>query len=198
MGLEHVLFVPTGSPPHRAPSLASAEDRLAMLSLAIADNPAFRVSRIEMDRAGPSYTVDTLRELAVEARRNARKPDLVLILSAETLLDLPGWHEPQGILELARLAVTPRVGHAMPSAAWLAKHFAGFEDRVTFLDGPRLEVSSTAIRKRRAAGRSIRYLVPAPVVSYIGDHGLYASSGRPAGDLPATDRTLSTGGIARP
>jgi len=173
LGIESVLFVPTGSPPHRATAIAPAADRLAMTAAAIAGNPAFQLSRIEVDRPGPSYTLETLTQLAWQARDAGREPDLVLILSAETFHDLPGWHQPRRILELARVAVAPRVGHRTPELAWLAREFPGLEGRVTFLEGPRLGVSSTALRARLAAGRSIRYLVPAPVVAYIEDHGLY-------------------------
>jgi nicotinate-nucleotide adenylyltransferase len=176
LGIERVLFVPTGSPPHRPTAFAPAEHRLAMTAAAIAGNPGFDVSRLEVDRPGPSFTLDTLRALAHLDRVAGRRPDLVLILSAETFHDLPGWHQPRRILELARVAVAPRVGHATPDRAWLAAELPGLEDRVTFLEGPRLGVSSTAIRERLAAGRSIRYLVPAPVVAYIGEHGLYTGA----------------------
>jgi nicotinate-nucleotide adenylyltransferase len=202
LGIETVLFVPTGSPPHRPGAVATAEDRLAMTALAVADNPAFRLSRIEVDRPGPSYTLDTLAQLDAAERAAGREPDLVLILSAETFHDLPGWHEPRRILELARLAVAPRMGHATPDRVWLAEQFPGLEDRVTYLAGPRLGVSSTAIRDRLAEGRSIRYLVPAPVIDHIGEHGLYRGPGdtarsRPARRLPGR-RPVTTGGSAGP
>ena len=180
LGLERVLFIPTGSPPHRATAVAAADHRLAMTAAAIAGNPGFELSRIEVDRPGPSFTLDTLRALAHQDRAAGRTPNLVLILSAETFHDLPGWHQPRRILELARVAVAPRVGHATPDRAWLSAKLPGLEDRVTFLEGPRLGVSSTAIRERLAAGRSIRYLVPAPVVAYIGEHGLYTGTAAPS------------------
>ena len=196
LGIETVLFVPTGAPPHREDALASAGDRLAMTALAIAGNPAFHLSRVEVDRAGPSYTLDTLVLLADHERAAGREPNFVLILSAETFHDLPGWHEPRRILELARLAVAPRVGHATPDRAWLTGHFPGLEHRVTYLEGPRLGVSSTAIRERLAAGRSVRYLVPAPVVDYIGEHGLYIRPQRARRPGRAGRQTIPTGGGA--
>jgi nicotinate-nucleotide adenylyltransferase len=198
LGIETVLFVPTGSPPHRDGAVATAEQRVAMTQLAIAGNPAFRLSRIEVDRAGPSYTLDTLALLAAGERAAGREPQLVLILSAETFHDLPGWHQPRRILELARLAVAPRVGHAIPDRAWLGERFPGLEDRVTYLEGPRLGVSSTAIRQRLAAGRSIRYLVPAPVVDYIGEHGLYVPSPRSAPGRRGNHHRVPAGGTAGP
>lgn len=176
LGIERVLFIPTGAPPHRPTAIASAEHRLAMTAAAIAGNPGFELSRREVDRPGPSFTLDTLRDLAELDVAAGRAPNLVLILSAETFHDLPGWHQPRRILELARVAVAPRVGHATPDRDWLAAQFPGLEDRVTFLEGPRLGVSSTAIRERLAAGRSIRYVVPAPVLAYISEHVLYTET----------------------
>jgi nicotinate-nucleotide adenylyltransferase len=105
LGLERVLFMPAGVPPHKPDqAISSGADRLAMVEAAIAGNPAFEASRIELDRPGPSYTVDTLEALAVT------DPDLVLILSSEAYAGLPTWHEPRRVLELARLAIAPRDG----------------------------------------------------------------------------------------
>jgi nicotinate-nucleotide adenylyltransferase len=164
LGLERVLFVPASMPPHKQGiGVTAAADRAAMVDLAIADNRAFRSSRIELERTGPSYTVDTLEEL----RRDAG--DLWLILSAETYRDLPAWRRPDRILELARLAVAPRDGYELPATP----RIRGTDARVTFLSGPRLRVSASEIRDRVAAGRSIRYLVPVAVSRYIADHGLY-------------------------
>jgi nicotinate-nucleotide adenylyltransferase len=168
LALDTVLFVPAGQPPHKpAGSVTSVEHRLAMVELAIADNPAFELSRIEIERPGPSYTVDSVEALVRDA------DDLVLILSAETFSELPSWHEPERLFEAARMAVVPREGYPAPDPAWLAAAFPGREDRVTYLEGPRLGLSSTAIRARVAAGRSIRYLVPDMVGAYIADKQLY-------------------------
>jgi nicotinate-nucleotide adenylyltransferase len=168
LALDTVLFVPAGQPPHKpAGSVTSVEHRLAMVELAIADNPAFELSRIEIERPGPSYTVDSVEALVRDA------DDLVLILSAETFSELPSWHEPERLFEAARMAVVPREGYPAPDPAWLAAAFPGREDRVTYLEGPRLGLSSTAIRTRVAAGRSIRYLVPDMVGAYIADKQLY-------------------------
>jgi len=174
LALERILFVPAGQPPHKpAEEVTAIHHRLAMVELAIADNPAFELSRIEVDRAGPSYTVDTLETLAAEGDR------LTVILSAETFAELPTWHEPGRLFEAARVAVAPRWGYPAPDPGWLAATFPGREDRVSYLEGPRLGVSSTALRARVAAGRSIRYLVPQPVAAYIAAHNLYAER-RPA------------------
>jgi nicotinate-nucleotide adenylyltransferase len=167
LGLERVLFVPAGIPPHKPGRLITApHHRLAMVELAIAGNPAFEVSRVELDRTGPSYTVDTLDAL-VPGR------DLTLILSAESFRGLPSWQRPERILALARLAIVPRGGLAPPGKGWLEEHFPGIAARIVELDAPRLRLSATDIRSRVAAGRSIRYLVPDAVIGYIGDHDLY-------------------------
>jgi nicotinate-nucleotide adenylyltransferase len=178
LGLEHILFVPAGAPPHkRARGITDAAHRLAMLELAIATNDAFRLSRVELDRPGPSYTLDTVEQLAAEARRAGHAPDLTVILSAESFRGLPTWHQPERLLALARIAVVPRGGFPPPGRAWLQQHFPGCEARVSFLDAPHLRLSATEIRDRVAAGRSIRYLVPDAVIAYIEDHGLYRSNG---------------------
>jgi len=170
LDLERILFVPAGQPPHKpAGEVTSIEHRLAMVELAIADNRAFELSRIEVDRPGPSYTVDTLETLAAGGDR------VTVILSAETFAELPTWHEPWRLFEAARVAVAPRWGYPAPDPDWLAATFPGREDRVSYLEGPRLGVSSTALRARVAAGRSIRYLVPQPVAAYIAANNLYTA-----------------------
>ena len=186
IGLERVQFVPAGQPPHKpGRPITPATDRLAMIALAIEDNPAFELSRAEVDRPGTSYAVDTLQSLVDQARGSGRQPELVFILSDEALAGLPSWRNPRRLLELARLAVFPRGlvssgGSDRPrvDTAWVTEQFPGFEDRVAFLEGPRLAVSATQIRERIAAGRSVRYLVPPAVLAYITDHDLYTSDDR--------------------
>ena len=171
LGLERILFVPAAMPPHKVDRPVSAPShRFAMVELAIAGNTAFEASRIELDRTGPSYTVDTLERLAPEWR------ELVLILSAEAFRDLRTWRRPERILALAQLAVVPREGYPDASRAFLAEHFPGFEDRAVFLPGPRLWLSASDLRERAANGRSLRYLVPDAVATYIGDHALYSDA----------------------
>jgi len=176
LGLERVLFVPAGDPPHRA-AAAPAADRLAMVELAIAGNRCFEASRVEIDRSGPSWTTDTLELLGAAERHAGGIPDLTLILSAESLRGVPTWHEPARLFGLARIAVVPRGGLDAPDDAWLDQHVPGVPARIVRLSGPRLRLSATDIRGRVAAGRSIRYLVPDAVIGYIGDHGLYQSRG---------------------
>lgn len=174
LGLERVLFVPAGIPPHKPEeAVTEAEHRLAMVALAIAGNDRFELSRVEVDRDGPSFTVDTLELLAAEARAEGRLPDLTFILSAEAFGDLATWHRPERILELCRLAVVPRGTTEPQEPAPVAPG-----SRVVFVDGPRLDISATMLRERIAAGRSVRYLVPDAVIAYIADHGLYTSQPR--------------------
>jgi nicotinate-nucleotide adenylyltransferase len=176
LGLERVDFVPTGVPQLRSgPAVASAMDRAWMVELAVADNPHFRVDRAEAERSGPTFSVDTLEMLIARELAAGREPDFWFILSAEVLMSLPGWKSPERVLELARLAVVPRIGTETPDRAWVEEHFPGGGDRVRFLDGPLLPISAMTVRARIGAGRSVRYLVPNAVIAYIRDHGLYQS-----------------------
>jgi nicotinate-nucleotide adenylyltransferase len=174
LGLAGVLFLPAGAPPHKQDRpISPAEDRVAMVSAAIADNPAFRLCRLEVDRPGLSYMADTLDQLSAQPPVPDASRGYVLILSAEALLGLPGWHEPQRILERCRIAVVPRLGYRAPARPWLSEHFPGQEGRVLFVDGPELGHSASQIRRLVGEGRSIRYLVPPAVEGYIVDHQLY-------------------------
>lgn len=180
LALARVLFVPAPRPPHKAvDDLTPAERRASMVALAIADDPQYELCRIELDRPGPSYTVDTL-----ECLRDDLESDLVLILSAESFRTLSTWREPRRILEAARLAVLPRGGHLAPDAAWLGPDLADLAGRVTILDTPRIELSGHDLRTRVAAGHSIRHLVPRAVEAYIDDHSLYRDRGGSRTDPP--------------
>lgn len=165
--LDLVLFVPAGEPwrkSHR--TITAAEHRLAMLRSAIAGNDAFGVSDIELRREGPTYTADTLETLAGERLDDA----FWFIVGADALADMPQWHEPGRIVKHARMAVAPR---DMQDANVAAQGVAEFRDRIDLFRAPRMEVSSTDIRERVAAGRSIRYLAPEGVREYIVERGLY-------------------------
>ena len=174
LGLDQILFVPAGQPPHkRGRPITPAEDRLAMVELAIDDEPRFAVSRIEIDRRGPSYTADTAEALVTGPETDARPIELTVVLSAESFADLPSWHDPARLLRLARIAVAPRPGHPAPTPGWLAQRLPGFADQVVVLDGPHLDISASNIRARVAASRPIDQLVPPPVAAYIAAHHLY-------------------------
>ena len=176
LGLEAVLFVPAGAPPHKPDRrISMPAHRVAMVEAAIASNPAFRLSRVEVDRTGPSYAADTVEILADGIRAAGREPDLWWILSAEAFAGLPSWRDPERLLAGCRMAVVPRPGAPVPDRAWVEKHVPGLGDRVVALDGPLLDISSTLIRDRAIAGRSVRYLVPDAVADYLEEHHLYAS-----------------------
>lgn len=178
LDLDGVVFVPAGLPPHKQDiELSSGDDREAMLRLAVQGNPSFEVSRTELDRPGPSYTVVTMAEFAAQSARE-RRPEPVFIMSAEALEGLPTWHQPQRILELCLIAVAPRPGAALPDREALGTLFPGLEERFLALPGPRLGHASSDIRARAASGRSIRYLVPGSVARYIAEHHLYLKAGR--------------------
>jgi nicotinate-nucleotide adenylyltransferase len=166
-------------PPHKlGRAITAAADRLAMVELAIAGNERFAVDRQELERAGPSYTVDTLAALHESSAAAGHRPDLVLILSAEAFLGLATWHQPHRVLELARMVVAPRDGYPDAGPEFLYERFPDQAGRATFLDGPRMRLSASELRQRAASGRSLRYLVPDAVAAYIDDHALYRNPRR--------------------
>ena len=175
LGLAQVLFVPAGEPWRKAGrELSPREHRLAMVRLAIGDNPAFAVSTSEIDRPGPSYTADTMAELAEQF---GPETELFLIMGADSLADFPHWHEPQRILELARLAVAERPELEQPGfGEGLPDELAGaMRGRVVWMRMPPIAISASAVRERVERGLSIRYWVPGAVEEYIRGHGLYAA-----------------------
>lgn len=183
LDLAGVLFIPAAQSPLKPERpISPPEQRVAMVELAIAGNDGFRVSRMELDRPGPSYTVDTLLALhAAGTIAGADNPDPVLILSVETLPALVHWREPERLLDLCRVAIVPRRGYEGPQPGWLEARFPRHADRFTMLDGPDLGPSASDIRGRIATGRSIRYLVPDAVGRYIETYGLYGADGQVGG-----------------
>lgn len=175
LDLELVLFVPANVPVHRRPAFAGAEHRARMVDIATADNPYFAVSRLELDGGVTGYMVDTLARLALDSPGR----EWVLILSAESAGHLPEWRGPERMIDMAEIAVVPRLGYANLSREWLDTNFPGRADRFSFVTTSHLGHSSTDIRARLASGRSIRYLVPPAVERYIGEHHLYGADERP-------------------
>lgn len=166
--LDLVLFVPAGTPPHkRGRRLSPAARRLAMTRRAIAGNPGFAVSTLEVGRAGASYTVDTLRTLRA---RHARAR-LFLLMGEDSLRDFPAWREPEAIVALATLVVAPRPAGRSPRRA---RRPRGGD--VVWLEGEPLDISSSGIRAEALAGRPIRYLVPDRVAAYVTRHRLYRNA----------------------
>jgi len=173
LGLDHVLLLPAGQPPHKIDhQLSSAADRLLMTRLAIVGDPRLRLSAIEIDRAGPSYTVDSVDELRRTLGDDVR---LVLVMATDSLAALGTWHEPERLLSLVELAVGPRTGTPAPSPEVLRERWGEAAGRIRLLEGPSLDVSSSEIRRRVAAGKAIRYLVPRAVEEHIHERGLYRS-----------------------
>ena len=165
LALERVVFVPARIPPHKPPAqLAPAEDRFRMVALAIADNPALEVSDIELKRAGPSYTVDTVRAFRQQLGPSAF---LCFIIGADTIPELPGWRRMDEIAVLCQIVAVSR-----PDAP-LARQPGPAAGMIQRVEIPLVDVSSTDIRGRLHAGRSIRYLVGEPVRAYVLEKGLY-------------------------
>jgi nicotinate-nucleotide adenylyltransferase len=197
-GLDEVWLLPASTPPHKDPTgVAPAEDRLCMLELALEGQSALRADPIELARSGPSYTIDTVREL------KARHPDrsFALIVGRDTFGDLHTWHRWAEIPAECDLIVTSRPPYevapgpraleiasgviAASRTFWYESSIGSFVHpsgrRLDFVPVTAIDVSASAIRKAVAAGRSIRFLTPQPVVEYIFAHGLYGAraSGRP-------------------
>ncbi len=170
--LPQVLFMPSGSPPHKKDyEVTSAEDRYIMAVLATCDNPHFAVSRLELDRPGPSYTIDTIRQLKATIGAEAQ---VSWVTGADAVLEILTWHEPDAILDEAEILAVPRPGFDLGRLdETLGSTRAS---KITVIDAPLAEISSTMIRKRIRAGESIRYLTPRAVSDYIEKRGLYRES----------------------
>jgi nicotinate-nucleotide adenylyltransferase len=171
LGLDRVLLVPVHSPPHKeAIGDPGVDHRVAMCEAAVAADERLTVSRAEADVPGRSYTVDTLNRL-----HEARPEDqLTFIVGGDMAAPLPEWREPQAILELCSLGVAARDGVGRELILdRLERELPGAAAKVRFFDMPRIDVSSTLVRSRAAAGRPVRYLVPDAVAAYIEREGLY-------------------------
>jgi len=179
LALDEVRFIPAGQPPHKpGRRISGAAQRVAMARLAVRGNRGFSVSTMETRRGGPSFTIETLREVAADVPR-AR---LFLLMGADSLDEFATWREPEAILRLATLAVAKRPGvaprairHRKAVSARATSSVRG--PRIEWLDNAEIAVSSSIVRTRVREGRSIRYLVTDPVASYIARHRLYR--GRP-------------------
>jgi nicotinate-nucleotide adenylyltransferase len=169
LGLERVVLVPTGRPPHRAAPAESAELRLRLAQAAALGNPIFTVSRLEVDRVGPSYTVDTLRELTSRYAGSS----LHLLIGADQLVAMDRWHEAEAIPQLARLAAALRPGVDVAAIGAV---------NLDWVEMPQIGVSSSLVRARVREGRPIRYFVPDAVRELIDDEGLYRHDSAETGD----------------
>ena len=165
--LDEVVFVPTGQPWQKSVhAVSSAEDRYVMTVLATASDPRFRVSRVDVDRQGPTYTVDTLRDLHRELDEQDARAELFFITGADALANIATWRDSDEVVALAHFIGVTRPGHALTDP--------GLPDgSVTLIEVPALAISSTDCRSRVLAGAPIRYMVPDGVMEYIHKRGLY-------------------------
>ena len=171
LGLDRVVLMPAGIPPHKDVAAdPGAQARFDLCQLAIDGDERFAVSRLELDRPGRSYTVDTLRVLHDESPQD----DLTFIVGGDMARSLPSWREPEAVLALATVAVAERAGVAREDVRGELRPLrAAADGRVRFFDMPRLDVSSSQVRERVATGQPIRYLVPDAVAAAIAEHGWY-------------------------
>lgn len=171
LNLVEIIFVPAGQPWLKAAKpISPAEHRLQMLRLAIADKPYFKLSTIEIERTGPSYTIDTITELR---DKFGSEDELFFILGWDSLAELPQWREPSRLIKMCYLVAVPRPGYPRPKLKTLEVIIRGLSQRVMLMKKPEIDISASAIRERVARGLSIRHLVPEPVNRYIKEHGLY-------------------------
>lgn len=172
--LDRVVFVPAGLPPHKLTEyVSSVAHRLAMVKLAITSNPYFTVSRVDIDRFGPCYTVDTIELLRDEWGGDV---ELYFILGSDSLADIVTWHQPERLIRLCRLAVMERPGYRV-DVEELERLLPGITSRIHFINSPQLDISSTDIQRRVRQGLPIKYQVPEAVADYIYEHELYTGRG---------------------
>jgi nicotinate-nucleotide adenylyltransferase len=170
LGLDRVLLAPVNEPPHKtAEGDPGVQHRVALCRAAVAGDPRLDVTCVDAVRPGPSWTVDTLRALHADVPED----ELTFIVGGDMAYSLPAWREPAAVLELAELGVAEREGVRRADIAARLAGLPGAAERVRFFDMPRLDVSSSLIRRRVAAGGPVRYLVPDAVAEYIDEHGLY-------------------------
>ncbi len=170
LGLDRVLFVPARIPPHKpVEHEPGPEHRLEMCRLAVADDARFAVSDMELQREGPSFTLDTLKKLSTRTPQD----ELVLILGGDIAAGLTEWHEPEQVLALATVAIAERRGTPRDEVDRTLAQLPG-GDRARFFAMPRIGISSTMLRRRVSAGEPIRYFAPDSVEGYIQRHGLYS------------------------
>jgi nicotinate-nucleotide adenylyltransferase len=171
--LDRVLLLPVNTPPHKEiREEPGAEHRVELCRRAVAGAEGLEVSALEVERPGPSFTIDTLRALHERADPG---DELTFIVGADQACGLPRWREPEGILELAELGVADRAGMREADVVERLAGLPGAAERLRFFPMPRVDVSSSLIRRRAAEGRSLRWLVPDAVASYIAEHGLYGA-----------------------
>jgi nicotinate-nucleotide adenylyltransferase len=172
LNLGEVIFMPAGQPWLKINNAISpAEHRLEMVRLAISGRDNFKLSAMETERPGPTYTADTMAELG---RQLGSNDELFFILGWDNLSQLPQWHEPSRLIKLCRLVAVPRVDFPPPDLTSLEAAIPGLSEKVILLDEPRIDVNASEIRQMVRDGLPIDNLVPQVVERYIKEHGLYA------------------------
>lgn len=175
LGLAKVLFVPARSPWQKGErSIAPAKHRVEMLKLAIASDPRYNISHVDLERRGPSYTVDTLSDIGREVGTSV---DLYFILGMDAMNGLIQWKEPERIVAMCHLIVARRPSVGAVDLETLERRLPGVSKKVVVIDNNMYDINSTDIRRRVAAGRSVADLVPQEVALYIGRNGLYQKEG---------------------
>lgn len=174
LDLAEMVFIPAGQPPHKQGDIISAaQDRLAMLEIATASNPYFTISLIDLDRQGPSYTIETLKLLH---KQWGETTAIFFVIGWDSLEDLPKWHEPEGVLaQMTHLVAVHRPGYQEEPAfrQRLEARLPGIGEKLVPLPAPQLDISSTDLRRRVAQGKPIKYQTPEAVERYIIAHQLY-------------------------
>ncbi|MFC2045870.1 nicotinate-nucleotide adenylyltransferase [Chloroflexota bacterium] len=171
LGLAEVLFIPAGQPLlKKNPAISAIGHRTEMVRLAISDEPGFQLSKVDIDRTGPSYTVETITRLKSQYKA---ADGIYFIVGWDSLSQLPHWKNPEQLFAMCRLVVVPRPGFDPPDITLLEEALPGLAQNILPLDINRIDVSSSEIRDRVSQGLSLDQLVPEPVERYIKEHGLY-------------------------
>jgi nicotinate-nucleotide adenylyltransferase len=171
LNLTEILFIPAGQPWLKTERIITpAQHRLQMLRLALDDSPQFRISEMEIERPGPTYTIDTIN--ALKKSLNA-DDELFFILGQDNLMQIPQWHDASDLIKLCYLAAAPRPGVKKPDLKALEVEIPGIKLRVMLMKEPKVDINATDIRERVAKGLSVRHLVPEPVNRYIKEQKLY-------------------------
>lgn len=171
LGLDRLLFVPAGDPPHKQHlEITAAVHRRCIVERAIAGNPAFELCPVDLDRPGPHYSTETVG--LIRAQYDVAADDCYFLIGGDSLVELPSWHRPNRLIELCRLAVVHRPDYT-PDLAALERQVPGLSQRLDWIEFPLIELSSSVVRNRVRAGRSVRYQTPDAVIEYIEQHKLY-------------------------
>jgi nicotinate-nucleotide adenylyltransferase len=172
LGLDRILWVLAANPPHKdSKLLSSVEDRLAMLRLAIEGNPVFEISRLELDRPGPHFTIETLEQ----QRSQAPDSDFALLLGEDSLEDLPGWRRPRDILAACDVIGVMRRRREIWAPQGLEAELPGLDSKLRYIDAPLIEIASSDIRDRASRGLPFRYMLPPSVYDHVMRRHLYQS-----------------------